>query len=266
MRGAQGQPGAPFAWGRRAWTRHKMHSTPRGVWLNENLMKIRLWFPILVGLGGLAILLWLGTWQMQRLAWKQDVLARIDARIGAEPVPMPVTPDPVADRYLPVTLSGSFTDAPVQRMLASRRQTGAVYRHIAGFAQAEGGSVLVDIGWLPTGRDLPPLPTGAVTLTGNLDWPIESDGFTPEPDLSQNLWYARDVSDLAEVLGTEPVLVVLRTAPQPSLGATPWPVDTGSIPNDHAQYAITWFSLAVVWVLMTGLFIVRMRRRTSRVG
>lgn len=226
----------------------------------------RLWFPVLIGLGGLAILLWLGTWQMQRLAWKQDLLARIDARIGANPVPMPANPDPVTDRYLPVTLTGAFTDTPVQRMLASRRQTGAVYRHIAGFAPESGGRVLVDIGWLPTARDLPPLPQGQVTLTGNLDWPIESDGFTPEPDVAQGLWYARDVPDLAQVLDTAEVLVVLRDAPEPPLGSTPWPVDTAGIPNDHASYAITWFSLAVVWVLMTGLFVARMRRRAARVG
>lgn len=220
----------------------------------------RLWFPVLVGLGGLAILLWLGAWQMQRLAWKQDLLGRIEARIGDAPVPLPAAPDPGADRYLPVTLSGTFTDAPVQRMLASRRQTGAVYRHIAAFEPEGRAPVLVDIGWLPTERALPPLPQGTVTLTGNLDWPNERDGFTPAPDRARNLWYARDVPELAGTLGAAPVLVVLRETAAPPLGAAPWPVDTAGIPNDHAQYAATWFALAGVWVLMTGLFVVRMRR------
>ncbi len=226
----------------------------------------RLWFPIIIGLGGLAILLWLGTWQMQRLAWKEVLLARIEARIADAPVPMPAEPDPEADRYLPVNLTGRFADMPVQRMLASRRQIGAVYRHIAAFDQASGARVLVDIGWLPAGQSLPPLPGAQITLTGNLDWPIESDGFTPAPDLAQNLWYARDVPELAATLEADPVLVVLRDAPEPPLGATPWPVDTAGIPNDHAQYAITWFSLAGVWVLMTGLFMARLRRGPSRVG
>lgn len=226
----------------------------------------RLWFPILIGVGGLAILLWLGTWQLQRLAWKQDVLSQIDARISAEPVQMPTEPDPLDDRYLPITVTGTFTDAPVQRMLASRRQTGAVYRHIAAFTPRGAAPVLVDIGWLPSARDLPSLPKGEVTLIGNLDWPIESDGFTPAPDLAQNLWYARDVPQLAQVLDTRSVLIVLRDPTVPPLGATPWPVDTVGIPNDHAQYAITWFSLAAVWVLMTGLFLTRLRRGAARAG
>ena len=226
----------------------------------------RVWFPVLIGVGGLAVLLWLGTWQIQRLAWKQDLLARIEARIGDAPIPLPHAPDPQTDRYQPVTFTGTFKELPVQRMLASRRQTGAVYRHIAGFAVEDGPDVLVDLGWTPTARSLPPLPQGPISLTGNLDWPIESDGFTPAPDLAQGLWYARDVPDLARALGAAPILVVLRDAPEPPLGATPWPVDTAGIPNDHAQYAITWFSLGAVWVLMTGLFVVRMRRGTSRVG
>lgn len=226
----------------------------------------RLWFPVLIGLGGLAILLYLGTWQVQRLGEKQDVIARIEARISDAPVSMPPNPDPVADRYLPVTVRGQFTDAPVQRMLASRRQTGAVYRHIAAFAPETGPAVLIDLGWTATRVDLPALPTSPLSLTGNLDWPIESDGFTPTPDLSQSLWYARDVPDLAETLDTAPVLIVLRDAATPPLGATPWPVDTVGIPNDHAQYAITWFSLAVVWTGMTGLFIARSRRKATHVG
>ena len=226
----------------------------------------RIWFGVLIGLGGLGILLWLGLWQVQRLAWKEDLLARIETRISDAPVPIPTAPDPVADRYLPVILTGQFADAPAQRMLASRRQTGAVYRHIARFDLKTGPAILVDIGWTVTSSEEPALPRGPLTLTGNLDWPIESDGFTPKPDLEQGLWYARDVPALADTLGTADVLVVLRDAPTPPLGATPWPVDTAGIPNDHLQYAITWFSLAGLWVLMTGLFMVRMRRRASRVG
>ncbi len=221
----------------------------------------RLLFALMIGAGGLAILLYLGTWQVQRLAWKQGLLADIDARIVEAPVPLPVQPDPEADRYLPVTLTGTFRPETA-RMLASRRHTGAVYRHIAAFDTEQGGAVLIDVGWTPADMELPPLPVGPVALTGNLDWPIEADSFTPEPDLAKGLWYARDVPALAETLGTEPVLVVLRDPTKPPLGATPWPVDTAGIPNDHLQYAITWFSLAVIWTGMTALFALRRGRNT----
>jgi len=65
---------------------------------------------------------------------------------------------------------------------------------------------------------------------------------------------------MAEVLGTEPVLVVTRKLSEPEVGVSPLPVDTSGIPNDHLSYAITWFSLAVIWAAMTGFFIWRMRQ------
>ncbi|HCT33990.1 MAG TPA: SURF1 family protein, partial [Sulfitobacter sp.] len=100
---------------------------------------------------------------------------------------------------------------------------------------------------------------GPATVTGNLQWPRETDSFTPEADLKGNIWFARDVPDMAQTLGTEPVLLVARSStPQPA-GISPLPVDTARIPNDHLQYAITWFSLAAIWLGMS-LFFLRRRR------
>jgi surfeit locus 1 family protein len=67
---------------------------------------------------------------------------------------------------------------------------------------------------------------GTVTVTGNLHWPEEVDGFTPEPDLARNIWYARDVDALAAHLGTEPVLIVARDLSVSDDPVTPLPVDT----------------------------------------
>lgn len=224
---------------------------------------IRLGFPLLIGLGGLTILVALGTWQVQRLAWKQDLLAGIEARIDADPVPLPADPSPDEDRYLPVTITGEIAGGPRARMLASRRQVGAVHRHIVPVETADGRRILVDLGWTPADTGLPRLPADPLTLTGNLDWPREVDGFTPAPDLDVQLWHARDVPALADALGTEQILLVLRETPQAGLGVTPWPVDTGGIPNDHLEYAVTWFSLAGIWVGMTLLFVLRTRRKAK---
>jgi surfeit locus 1 family protein len=65
-------------------------------------------FLMIFGLGGAAILVSLGIWQMQRLAWKEAMIADIEARIAADPVPLPGTPDPETDNYLPVSVTGTF--------------------------------------------------------------------------------------------------------------------------------------------------------------
>ena len=220
---------------------------------------MRLWFLLIVGLVGTGILISLGVWQVQRLAWKQDLLSRIEAQITAEPVPLRAAVEPAFQRYAPVTVTGTFADDHI-RMLASRKSIGPVHRIIRPFDVDGYGRVLIDTGWQPDGAAVLSVPQGRITLIGNLDAPQEADGFTPVPDLAANLWFARDVPAMAAALDTQPVLVVLRDAPETDLGVTPWPVDTAGIPNDHLQYAITWFSLALIWAAMTGYFLLRTRR------
>jgi len=223
----------------------------------------RLLFPLVIGIGGLAILLYLGIWQVQRLAWKEGLLTEIETRIAAAPVSLPAQPDPDIDRYLPVETSGRFAAQPRAQMLASRRQIGAVHRNLAVFETDADGRILVDIGWTLDDAPPPDLPEERITLVGNLDWPREADGFTPEPDLSEDFWFARDVAAMAQAYETREILLVLREMPQTDLGTTPWPVDTAGIPNDHLQYALTWFSLAAIWIMMTALFLWRSRAQAQ---
>jgi surfeit locus 1 family protein len=216
-------------------------------------------WPIVFGIGGVAVLVSLGIWQVQRLAWKEGVLAGIEARIGGEPVPIPDEPDPEAHGYLPVEATGRM-GADYLRVLVSRRGQGAGYRVISPL-DTGARRVLVDRGFMPTEAE-PPGHDGPVTVTGNLHWPEEVDAFTPENDLARNIWYSRDVDAMAGHLGTEPVLVIARDLSVPDAPVTPLPVDTSEIPNDHLNYAITWFSLAALWLGMTLYLLWRIRRRT----
>lgn len=212
------------------------------------------------GAVGIAILVALGVWQVQRLAWKQGVLAEIEASIAAVPVALPDLPDPEANGYLPVTVTGRIGEDTV-RVLVSQRGVGAGYRLISALETEAGRRVMVDRGVLPAAEDLPLPPVGAVTVSGNLHWPAERDGFTPENDLADNIWFARDVAALAAHLGTEPVLVIARSLTPPEAAVTPLPVTTEGIPNDHLNYAITWFLLALVWLGMTVFLLWRIRHR-----
>ncbi|MEP3442968.1 MAG: SURF1 family protein [Sulfitobacter sp.] len=219
-------------------------------------------FLIVIGAGGAAILLWLGFWQMQRLEWKLDVIADIDARIEASPIPLPDVLDPNADTYLPVEIRGVIAPDYL-RVLVSQKEIGAGYRIISPLDMG-GRRVLLDRGFTPVAQTEIPAHVGSVTVRGNLQWPQETDGFTPEPDTANNIWFAREVADMAEALDTEPVLVVASHTSFNDAPISPLPVDTSAIPNDHLQYAITWFSLAAIWIAMSLAFILRARRALKR--
>lgn len=212
-------------------------------------------FLLIFSLAGLGVLLWLGTWQVQRLAWKQEILSEIDSRIAAEPVPLPQQVSEDEDKYLPVTISGDMEPSEIH-VLVSVKQVGAGYRIIQSFSTQD-RTILVDRGFVPTTAKQTDRLTGPMEVTGNLHWPDEIDSYTPEADIDSNIWFARDVPNLAAALGAEPILLIARTQTDP--GVTPLPVDTAGIPNDHLQYAITWFGLALVWAAMTGYFLWRNR-------
>ncbi|MEM8591434.1 MAG: SURF1 family protein [Pseudomonadota bacterium] len=222
---------------------------------------MRALFLLLVGVAGTGVLLWLGFWQLARLEWKEGVLAEIEASISAAPVGVPVAPEPEADRYLSVSVSGVLGEHEIH-VLASAKQFGAGYRVIRAI-ETDGRRLLVDVGMVRTPAKEAARPGGVVDVTGNLHWPEEVDRYTPENDVAGNIWFAREVPLLATALGTEPVLIVAQSVEPPLPGVTAFPVDTSGIPNDHLGYAITWFGLAAVWVGMSGLFLYRGRRKSS---
>lgn len=219
---------------------------------------VRLILPLIFGLVGTAVLVGLGVWQMQRLEWKEAILDDIDVRIAAAAVALPDAPDPQADRYLPVTVTGQLQD-PAIRVLVSQKQVGAGYRIIRPL-EADGRRIMVDLGFLPIQSETPAAVPEPVTVDGNLHWPDEVDSYTPVPDLDADIWFARDLPLMADHLNTEPVLVVARDTSLPDNALSPLPLDTSGIPNDHLGYAVTWFSLAVVWVVMSGFFLWRIRK------
>jgi len=221
----------------------------------------RMIFPLIFGFGGVAILLELGFWQVHRLAWKQALLAQIEARIADAPVTLPAHPDPARDRYLSVRASGTIATRELD-VLTSDTDIGPGFLLISPFVTAAGRRVLLERGFVPEAAKNASRGAYRATVTGNLDWPRESDSFTPVPDLGRNIWFARDVKAMAKALNTDPVLIVARTVTPPTPGVTPVPVDTASIPNNHLNYAITWFSMAFLWFGMTLYLLWRIRQKT----
>jgi len=221
-------------------------------------------FPLLLGVVGVAILCSLGIWQLHRLTWKEAMLADIETRIAAPPVDLATVtaPDAERDQYLPVTVKGRTTGEEAD-VLSGLKEQGTGFEIISVFETSDGRRILLDRGFVPEAQKDVARPPVELTVTGNLEWPNEADTYTPEPDLSANLWFARNVPDMAASLKTDPILVVIRTAEGDAQGILPMPVDTTGIPNDHLNYAITWFSLAAVWAGMTLYLLWRIRQRTA---
>lgn len=214
--------------------------------------------PVIFGLAGAAVLVGLGNWQLERRAWKEAILTDIRSQIAAPPAALPDQPVIEVDRYLPVRLSGEIGQEAL-RVLVSQKQIGAGYRVISAFDMGA-RRVLLDRGFISVNDPIPAPPTGAVEVTGNLHWPDERLSSTPDNDVAGNIWFARDLVPMADLLKTEPILVVTRTMSVSEPDLAPLPLDISGIPNDHLNYAITWYSLALVWLAMTGFFLWRMRQ------
>lgn len=221
----------------------------------------RLILPLIFGIVGTAILVSLGTWQLRRMVWKETILAEIDARITDLPVAVPANPDPITDRFLPVTASGVIkgnATGEELHVLVSVKKVGPGYRIISAF-ETDGRRILLDRGFIFTPHKDDVRPEVTATISGNLHWPDEIDSYTPDNDLAKNIWFSRDVATMAKALNAEPVLLIARQTSENDPAVTPLPVDSAGIPNDHLQYVVTWFGLAAVWVIMTLYYLWRQR-------
>ncbi|MEH6834689.1 MULTISPECIES: SURF1 family protein [Falsihalocynthiibacter] len=224
-------------------------------------MRRKMLIPLIFGLIGTAILCALGTWQLQRLTWKTEVLAAIDTKILSEPVDIPLNPTEATDQFLPVQAKGVIGPQEIT-ILASVQKIGPGYRVIAPLEMADGRRVLLDRGFVAISAKNAPRPAVEAEIVGNLLWPDEISNATPPPDLNAGIWFGRDIPAMAEALNTEPVMLVQRTSTEPNLVTTSFPVDSAGIPNKHLEYVVTWFGLALVWFGMTAFLLWRIRQRT----
>ncbi len=222
------------------------------------------------GVLGVLILIGLCIWQVQRLEWKEGVIAQLEARLAADPVPLPAAFEPESQEFSRVVLSGSFDFAPGAHgfvdapLLTSVRPHGPGYRVIQPFTLADGRRVMVDRGYVPVeekneggAASRPtPAPEGPITLVGALRWPGEGDE-GPDFGASDNVWTERDLAEMAALFDAEPVLVVAETSTATGEWPLPQPIAVVDVRNNHLEYAITWGALALAWAAMTGFLAFR---------
>lgn len=218
----------------------------------------RFLFLLIIGVGGVATLISLGIWQIQRLDWKEGVIAEIDARIAEATAPLPPSDSVTeqADEYRRFSVAGRPTGQELH-VLTSGTAAGTGYRVIAAFETMEGRTIMIDRGLLPVAaKDAPP-QTDQTQITGTLLWPDDKTRATSAPDVVENIWFAREVPAMARALGSDEIMLVEAEASAPDLRLTQLPVNSASIRNNHLEYVITWFLLALVWAGMTLYFLAR---------
>lgn len=219
------------------------------------------------------LFLLLAGWQVQRLAWKNDLVARVAARAHADPVAAPAVDewpalqaDPAAHEYRRVRLSGQFLSAGEQLVQAVTEQ-GAGFWVMTPLRAVDDHVVWVNRGFVPsasqwqTQREAARC-SGPVTVTGLLRRSEPGGGFLRRNDPAAGRWFSRDVPALAATAGLTPATVApyFVDAGSDTPCATPQgPVGGLTVlrfSNNHLVYALTWFALAAMTAAAT-VFVLR---------
>ncbi|KJV35865.1 hypothetical protein VI08_07575 [Luteibacter yeojuensis] len=218
----------------------------------------------------------LGTWQVHRRAWKHDLIARVDARVHAPPVDAPgrgqwpqVTLE--SDEYRSVKLAGAFLPDKSVRVRAST-ELGLGAWLMTPFRRDNGEVVLVNRGfvtpsWCGGKATCPTGPTGHTTVTGLLRISEPKGAFLQDNEPATGRWFSRDVAAITQaggIDGAAPYFVDADAASAPGRGdgsdAPVGGLTVVSFPDNHLQYALTWYALALL-TLVGGWVVWRDERR-----
>jgi surfeit locus 1 family protein len=202
--------------------------------------------------GGFAAL---GAWQLQRLAWKEALIARVDARVHASPVPAPgpeswsrITAD--ADAYRRVRVSGVFENDK-ETLVQATTELGSGYWVMTPLRTRQGQEILINRGFVPfeeadLGGEPDERPTGLVTVTGLLRVSEPRGGFLRANMPALGRWYSRDVAAIARARGLTDAAPYFIDA-EAGANSGGWPragLTVVRFANSHLSYALTWFTLA----------------------
>lgn len=233
--------------------------------------RVRLVVTGLLILAVFATLMSLGVWQVRRLHWKEGLLAKIAARMHAPPVPLSDVEALYKQgkdiEYRHVRVSGTFDNSKERHFLATfEGQSG--FDVFTPLTTDSGQTVFVNRGFVPYDRKAPStrpqsLAKGPQTITGLArEAPSQKpSSMVPENSVGENIFYWKDLKDMAASTGlTGADLVPFFVDADRVSGSRALPIGGATVvdlPNNHLQYAFTWFGLAVVLVLVTGTYIYR---------
>lgn len=223
----------------------------------------------------LVILLMLGTWQVERLQWKEALIASTKKRIHESPLPLAEMEDIYrregSVEYRPVTVSGTFMHQGERHFLATY-ESAAGYNVYTPLMLEDGRFVLVNRGFVPYAKKDP-----ATRMDGQLDGPVTVTGlardpltkkpgfFLPDNDVAKNIFYWKDwramaeSADVPDIDSAVPFFIDADSKPNPG-GLPIGGVTIVDFPNNHLQYAVTWYGLALALAGVVGTWLWRHRK------
>jgi surfeit locus 1 family protein len=201
--------------------------------------------PTVITLCLFAVLMAMGVWQLQRLEWKTALLQTITRQMKQAPETLPAhVDDPAAWNYRRVAVTGVFLHGRAMQLRPRVLDGKQGYHLVTPLRRDDGSIVLVNRGFVPdTGCDLS-APAGPVTVDGIAQLPHKS-AFTPANDPAKNQWYWVDT----RAMGADMPLVVAAAATPQGLCPVGGQLRV-DIPNDHRQYAIFWFGMGGILLLV----------------
>lgn len=219
----------------------------------------------------------LGVWQIERLAWKTELIAQVDARVHAAPTPAPGPAQWASitrqnDQYRRVVLKGTYRHDR-ETLVQAVTEAGGGFWVMTPLADERGFTVLVNRGFVPPGRKAPAARAdgqtqGPQTVVGLLRITEPKGGFLRANDAAGDLWRSRDVAAIAARRGlgdVAPYFVDADATPNPG----GWPLGGLTVirfPNSHLVYALTWFGMALLSLVGLGLFRREWRRADRKAG
>jgi surfeit locus 1 family protein len=229
-------------------------------------MRRHLLWPTAMAVPALAVLLGLGTWQLQRHEWKSALIAAREAALAAPPIALPSSFDAARHAFRRVRLEGRFLHEREMHTGPRTRDGQAGLEVITPLLLDDGSAVLVMRGWVPAARTAPETRAegqvaGRVMVEGLIRRPAARGRFVPDNQPGDNIWFSPDAAAMAAHAGLDRARdFFVEAGPAANPGGLPrgrrYRV---ALPNDHLGYAITWYALAVALLVIYILFVRRRR-------
>jgi surfeit locus 1 family protein len=211
--------------------------------------------PTLFTLAAVVVCAGLGVWQLERLQWKRALIAQREAALAAAPVAPPRTlAEAAAQEFRRVTAEGEFLHNGEILRIAPGPTGGSGFDVLTPLREANGRVIFVERGFVPADLQDPAKRAageiaGKIRVTGlvRLAPHQKPSWFLPDNRPERNFWFWIDLPAMAAADGLSdvaPFYIAADMTPNP--GGWPKAWDTAQpLPNNHLQYAITWFALAL---------------------